>query len=265
MKARKRKTNKRNLKGKKFGYLTPTGDCFVHETNGHKYWRCVCACGGERVVRGADLRSGKIEDCGCLMTTTGRPGIGFGRRYDVRVPVGGVTKTMSELAAESGLSYTLLRRRYLAGIRPEDLTLPLRSVSRKQKVSARAAADEPGDPVEVFDFVAAPSGDGHGFCWDVTSAEFERLMGRQPGPEHKSPFSDNKYLLYPGEQFAGRAVTPPCGPRDESTQYRVTGHMVARADGAVEMMLKYLPLGEAPAPEDRDEDDVEEVTIAVDW
>lgn len=28
-------------------------------------WRCMCDCGAEKVIRGADLRSGKTASCGC--------------------------------------------------------------------------------------------------------------------------------------------------------------------------------------------------------
>jgi hypothetical protein len=33
---------------------------------GLAHWRCRCDCGGEVVVRGADLRNGHSRSCGCL-------------------------------------------------------------------------------------------------------------------------------------------------------------------------------------------------------
>lgn len=33
---------------------------------GAALWRCMCACGVEKVVRGGDLRSGKSVSCGCI-------------------------------------------------------------------------------------------------------------------------------------------------------------------------------------------------------
>jgi len=30
------------------------------------YWLCKCDCGNSKIVRGADLRSGDVNSCGCL-------------------------------------------------------------------------------------------------------------------------------------------------------------------------------------------------------
>jgi len=30
------------------------------------YWLCKCNCGNYKVIRGADLRSGHVNSCGCL-------------------------------------------------------------------------------------------------------------------------------------------------------------------------------------------------------
>lgn len=34
--------------------------------HGKARWLCVCECGNETVVFGAQLRSGKTQSCGCL-------------------------------------------------------------------------------------------------------------------------------------------------------------------------------------------------------
>lgn len=54
-----------DLIGQRFGKLT------VVELDGIRnqncYWRCKCDCGGEKVVLGAQLTSGKTRSCGCLL------------------------------------------------------------------------------------------------------------------------------------------------------------------------------------------------------
>ena len=55
--------NALELKGQKFGRLTVASS--VNAGNGLK-WLTVCDCGGEKITRGADLKSGKVKSCGCL-------------------------------------------------------------------------------------------------------------------------------------------------------------------------------------------------------
>jgi hypothetical protein len=55
-----------DLTGKQFGrwkVIEKAGN----SKRGGALWRCVCACGTERVCQGADLRSQKSRSCGCLM------------------------------------------------------------------------------------------------------------------------------------------------------------------------------------------------------
>src|SRR3990167_7271507 len=47
-----------NIKGKKFGKLTPIKYIF-------QYWLCRCDCGRTKKIRGDHLRYGKIVSCGC--------------------------------------------------------------------------------------------------------------------------------------------------------------------------------------------------------
>lgn len=53
-----------DLTGKKFGRWTVK--CFSHQKGKALYWSCVCECGVERAVFGADLKRGGSESCGCL-------------------------------------------------------------------------------------------------------------------------------------------------------------------------------------------------------
>lgn len=41
-------------------------------SSGTTYWRCRCECGSIKVIRGGDLRSGKIKSCGCLHRESSR-------------------------------------------------------------------------------------------------------------------------------------------------------------------------------------------------
>lgn len=31
------------------------------------YWLCHCECGKDKIIRGADLRTGSVNSCGCLL------------------------------------------------------------------------------------------------------------------------------------------------------------------------------------------------------
>jgi hypothetical protein len=45
-----------------WGLLTPLE---AIDRNGEEFWRCACACGGERTAWAADIRRGKTASCGC--------------------------------------------------------------------------------------------------------------------------------------------------------------------------------------------------------
>lgn len=50
-----------------------TGNCygklkvlsFAYTKNSHAYWKCICECGTESIVKGNALRTGAIQSCGC--------------------------------------------------------------------------------------------------------------------------------------------------------------------------------------------------------
>ena len=54
----------RDLTGQSFGMLT----VLSHDRyeKGQHFWRCLCDCGRETVVRQQHLSSGKARSCGCL-------------------------------------------------------------------------------------------------------------------------------------------------------------------------------------------------------
>lgn len=58
--------------GFKFGKLTAI--CLV-EKNGqkHRYWKCRCECGNEKIVDSGDLRKGHTRSCGCARGTRSLP------------------------------------------------------------------------------------------------------------------------------------------------------------------------------------------------
>jgi hypothetical protein len=56
----------KDLAGQSFGRLTAI-EVAGSNKRGSACWRCVCTCGSEVVVRGADLTDGNTKSCGCLM------------------------------------------------------------------------------------------------------------------------------------------------------------------------------------------------------
>lgn len=57
----------KDLKGKKIGRLTIL--VFDHrDKNSMAYYRCVCDCGTEKIIRYAHIASGAISSCGCLLS-----------------------------------------------------------------------------------------------------------------------------------------------------------------------------------------------------
>lgn len=59
-----------NIKGEKYGILTVLE--YSHTHSKKAYWVCKCECGGTKVVRANDLRTGKTTSCGCLMKESSR-------------------------------------------------------------------------------------------------------------------------------------------------------------------------------------------------
>ena len=53
-----------DLAGETFGRLTAVE--YVGSAQRNSQWRCVCTCGGEKVVSGSSLRQGHTRSCGCL-------------------------------------------------------------------------------------------------------------------------------------------------------------------------------------------------------
>ncbi len=57
--------NGKDLAGQCFGNWTVKKK---HSSDKHRriHWLCVCVCGTERAVNGADLRNGRSKSCGCF-------------------------------------------------------------------------------------------------------------------------------------------------------------------------------------------------------
>lgn len=58
------KQSYKDITGTIFGYLTALE--YYKTINNTAYWKCLCKCGNETVVRGSSLRNGDIKSCGCL-------------------------------------------------------------------------------------------------------------------------------------------------------------------------------------------------------
>lgn len=55
-----------DISNKRFGRLTVISFVGIVGKNPHNQWKCVCDCGNEIVVSGANLRSNVAKSCGCL-------------------------------------------------------------------------------------------------------------------------------------------------------------------------------------------------------
>lgn len=102
--------------GKKYGRLTVVEK--VPAINGRKesFYRCSCACGGEKIVMGSNLREGHTGSCGCLI----KEKLNTGLRY-----IHGVSKTrfghiFKQIVARCNKEYATSWNRYGAkGIKCE--------------------------------------------------------------------------------------------------------------------------------------------------
>jgi len=53
-----------DLMGRQFGRLSVVG-MSEPKCDGARWWRCQCECGTEKEARGADLKRGFVQSCGC--------------------------------------------------------------------------------------------------------------------------------------------------------------------------------------------------------
>jgi hypothetical protein len=61
--------NRIDLTGQKFGRLEVLR--YSHSNKNYdSFWECKCDCGNTVVVRGADIKSGHTQSCGCLQRET---------------------------------------------------------------------------------------------------------------------------------------------------------------------------------------------------
>lgn len=59
-----KKANIIDLSGNRYGKLVVKN---IHTTKiGDAYFDCICDCGNEKVVKGQDLKRGRVKSCGCL-------------------------------------------------------------------------------------------------------------------------------------------------------------------------------------------------------
>lgn len=75
-----------DLTGKRFGKLTVVS--FDHRKGTRAYWKCVCDCGGNRIVGIDHLKNGDIVDCGCVNRKKSPPihskhGMSYTRLYTI--------------------------------------------------------------------------------------------------------------------------------------------------------------------------------------
>lgn len=61
------KTTKINMVGKTYGMLLILEEIKERSSLGYIYYKCKCACGKEKIIRGRNVRSGHTSSCGCLL------------------------------------------------------------------------------------------------------------------------------------------------------------------------------------------------------
>lgn len=54
-----------DIRGQTFGRLRVMRKAHS-DANGKPFWECVCACGKHKYAYGSDLRSARVQSCGCL-------------------------------------------------------------------------------------------------------------------------------------------------------------------------------------------------------
>lgn len=56
---------KKDITGQRFGKLVAISFSHLDKFSA-AYWKCKCDCGGEAIIRGSCLRTGKAKSCGCI-------------------------------------------------------------------------------------------------------------------------------------------------------------------------------------------------------
>ncbi len=106
----------KNMKGRKYGRW------LVLERHGSGLpvtWDCRCECGTEKVVNGANLRSGRTKSCGCYRIDKAKTPRNERAGLDpssyktsaVFVEVDGESRTLKEWASVTGIPLSVLQRR----------------------------------------------------------------------------------------------------------------------------------------------------------
>lgn len=55
-----------DLTNKRFGKLIALYKTDKRDSSGSVFWYCKCDCGGEKIVRAAELKRGTVRSCGCI-------------------------------------------------------------------------------------------------------------------------------------------------------------------------------------------------------
>lgn len=76
-----------DLTGFVFGRLTVAERIMVPRGRG-TYWRCICACGGEKILFSGAIKAGKTNSCGCILSEFNiarntRHGMSYSREYGI--------------------------------------------------------------------------------------------------------------------------------------------------------------------------------------
>lgn len=72
-------SKKEDLTGRRFGRLVAVEKTAQKKRSAY-LWRCVCDCGGEKLVEGYQLKNGNVRSCGCLQDASRRKDISGQKR-----------------------------------------------------------------------------------------------------------------------------------------------------------------------------------------
>lgn len=71
-----------DLTGQKFNKLSVIGFAYLKEHQ--RYWKCICDCGGECIVKTSSLRYGSVKSCGCLVKEVAKTRSAEARKTSLR-------------------------------------------------------------------------------------------------------------------------------------------------------------------------------------
>lgn len=132
-----------DLTGKRFGMLVAKEKVVI---NNYTYWRCVCDCGGERLVKNDPLKQGMITTCGCKGTLRENIQKSLEPHYYNGTYIAGIDNesiNKNNTTGVRGVSYRKDRNKYRAYIKFQKKNISLGNYDTLEEAAkARRKAEE---------------------------------------------------------------------------------------------------------------------------